>query len=344
MSMFVETIEEKHEFRHVPNSDPTFNESTYYNFACPGGGPVGWLRVAMQPNQPASQAGVMIFLPDRALFTYQRSSTSPSDGLTAGNLTFEIEVPHQRQHLHFQGTLAEFLDPRALLDPSKAFREAPRRAVKIDLHVRAHGPAFGTNGEDAGNYVEQTMALGHFEQFIRVEGSLTVDGEEVLVDGSGLRDHSWGPRDWAAPSRYRWAVANLDDGTQFMALLLTRRNGDVTRAAAVVRDGRLSEAQLLGLTVDWTPDGFGEQVVIRLASADGPLTLTARGRQPLRFFPLRHRRQGEVGDLLDTRIGYSAYDFSTDDGRTGTGMVEILDQLVDGLPQSIRETDHARDR
>ncbi|TDB98176.1 hypothetical protein [Actinomadura sp. 7K534] len=338
MSMFVEQIEPHHEYRHRADDDPAYNESTYYNFACPESGVVGWLRVAIQENRPAAQAGVMLFLPGEALFDYRRLSAAAPRGLTAGDLAFEIVEPLRRQRLAFDGRLASFADPRVLTTPSAAFREAPRRNVRIELDVRGHGPPFGTNGDDPANYVEESMALGHFEQFIAVRGTVTVDGRRVEVDGRGLRDHSWGPRDWAGPHWYRWAIANLDDGTQVMALIVARRSGGTTREAALVKDGALTEAGLRDVRVRWTGDGFGEEVVIALSTPDGPVTLTATARTPHRFFPLRHHRRDDGGAALDTRIGYSAYEFRTDDGRTGLGVVEILDQLVDGLPLGMRQT------
>lgn len=338
VSMFVEQIKPEHEFRHVPDDDPTYNESTYYNFACPESGVVGWLRVAMQANQPASQAGLMLFLPDgESVFDYRRTGSVSPDELAAGGLQFEIVEPHVRQRLTFDGELPSFTDPRVLASPSSAFRDAPRRKVRIDLSVHGHGPSFGTNGDDPANYVEDTMALGHFEQFIRVEGDIVVDGERLTLAAGGLRDHSWGPRDWAGPLWYRWPVATLDDGTQVMGLWVARRNGDFTREAALVRDGVVTEIAFDDVTVRWTSDGFGEEVLLRFTTPDGPLTLTARAREPHRFFPLRHHRQDETGATLETRIGYAAYDFTTSDGRSGVGMVEILDQLVDGLPQGMHE-------
>ncbi|TDC55282.1 hypothetical protein E1281_13460 [Actinomadura sp. KC345] len=336
MSMFVEQIEPHHEYRHRADGDPAYNESTYYNFACPESGVAGWLRVAVQENRPAAQAGVMLFLPGEALFDYRRLSAAPG-GLTAGDLTVEIVEPLRRQRLAFDGRLASFADPRVLTTPSSAFREAPRRAVRIDLDVRGQGPPFGTNGDDPANYVEESMALGHFEQFIAMRGTITVDGRGIEVDGRGLRDHSWGPRDWAGPRRYRWAIANLDDGTQVMALVVAHRTGGTTRQAALVKDGALTEIGLDDMRVRWTGDGFGEEVVIALSTPDGPVTLTATATTPHRFFPLRHHRRDDDGSALDTRIGYSAYEFRTGDGRTGLGLVEILDQLADGLPLGMRQ-------
>lgn len=336
--MFVEQIRPEHECRHMPDDDPTYNESTYYNFACPDSGVVGWLRFATQANQPASQAGIMLFLPDESIFDYQRMTTALPDEFVGGGLTIEILKPHVRQRITFNGSAASFPDPRVLVSPAAAFRAAPRRKVEVDLEVTGHGASFGTNGDDPASYVEETMALGHYEQFIRVEGTLAVDGRRIPLSGTGLRDHSWGPRDWAGPHWYRWPIANLNDGTQIMALLVARRNGEMTREAVIAKEGVLTEVGLDDVVVNWTDDGFGRQVTTALSTPDGPLRLIATARSPHRFFPLRHHRTDEDGSVIETRIGYSAYEFHTDDGRTGLGIVEILDQLVDGLPFGMRQS------
>lgn len=331
MSMFAETIAAAHEYRHPPDDDPAFNESTYYNFLCPDG-IVGWVRVAMQPNQPAGQASVLIFLPEgETLFNYQRTTSVTPDTLAVGDLSFHIVEPHRRQELRYDGPLFAFADPKLLDRPKEAFSQATKRQTSIRLSVTGDGASFGSDGEDPANILEDTMAIGHYEQFIRVEGELIVDGERRTVRGGGLRDHSWGPRDWAGPKYYRWITVAFPDST-IMVLDVARRDGTRTRRAAAVSDGVAAPAELSDLAMEWTADGFCRAVTCQIQGPDGPVTLTGTARRPERFAPLRHRRTTSDGTELRTRIGYAAYDFVASDGRRGIGMVEALDQLVDGLP------------
>ncbi|MFB9185016.1 hypothetical protein ACFFX1_43440 [Dactylosporangium sucinum] len=333
MSMFAETIAPTHEYRHVPDDQPAYNESTYYNFLCPEAGVVGWVRVAMQANQPAGQASVLVFLPDgETLFTHQRTTDLTADRLAVGDLAFEIVEPHRRQRLRYDGPLSSFSEPKVLASPGEAFRAAPKRAARIRLSVTGHGASFGTNGDHPANILEDTMAIGHYEQFIHVEGDLELDGRRLAVSGGGLRDHSWGPRDWAGPLSYRWIVVAFEDGSAVMTLDVARRDGGRTRRAAVVDGGITSPAELTGQTVEWTADGFCRKAVSEVATPAGPVTLTGTARAPERFVPLRHRRTAADGTELVTRIGYSAYEFVSSDGRRGLGIVEMLDQLVDGRP------------
>lgn len=342
MSMFAETIGAEHEYRHTPDDDPAYNESTYYNFGCPDSGIVGWLRVAVQPNQPAGQASVLLFLPDgQTLFAHQRTTSISSDALAVGDLSFEIVEPHRRQQLNFDGPLFSFPEPRLLDRPKEAFAQATEHRASIRLAVTGNGAPFGSDGEEPANILEATMAVGHYEQFILVEGEVVLDGRRLAVRGGGLRDHSWGPRDWAGPLFYRWVTAAFPDHSAIMALDVARRDGTRTRRAAAVADGVAAPAELTGLTVEWAEDGFCRTAICHLRTGDGPLTLTATVRRPERFAPLRHRRTAPDGTELRTRIGYSAYEFVTSDGRRGAGVVEALDQLVDGLPIGMRDAGEA---
>ncbi|MQY29216.1 DUF7064 domain-containing protein [Nocardia aurantia] len=327
--MFAETIGPEHEFRHVPDDTSAYNESTYYNFASAESGVVGWVRVAVQQNRSAAQTSVLIFLPEgRTLVAFGRETDPVPDAFTAGSLTIDIDEPHRRQRITFAGPMSVFDDPRALADPGPALRGAPRVQVRLELSVTGAGVSFGTSGDDPDRVVEKSLALGHYEQFTRLEGTLRVDDRSIAVRGGGLRDHSWGPRDWSGLRYHRWITAVLGDGEAVMALEVGRQDGAVVRTAATTAGGVTAEAQLTDLRVTWTPDGFGREVTCEL----GPLHLTGTARAPEQFVPLRHVTPGPDGSHAVTRIGYSSYEFTTTDGRHGLGIVEMLDQLVDGMP------------
>jgi hypothetical protein len=335
MSMFVESIAPVHEYRHEPDDTPSYNESTYYNFASPASGVVGWLRIAVQPNRPAGQATALVFLPQgETLLTFARVKETDPAVLAVGPIAIEVDQPHLRQRLTFDGQVSVFSEPRALSDPGAAFRAAPVADLHIDLAVTANGDSFGSNGEDPANILEESMALGHYEQFGLLDGTLRVGDREYPVSGGGLRDHSWGPRDWAGPLYYRWISASFDDGLAVMGLEVAQPGGTFTRRAAIVAGGVSSEAQLSDVTVDWTEDGFCRGLSCAVKSVHGDMTLTAVARQPEQFVPLRHHKP-EEGASAATRIGYSSYEFSLGDGRRGLGIIEVLDRLVDGRPLSM---------
>ncbi|MFB4308298.1 hypothetical protein [Actinomadura sp. GTD37] len=336
MSMFAESIGPVHEYRHAPDETPAYNESTYYNFASPDSGVVGWLRIAVQPNRPAGQATALIFLPHgETLAAFRRVGATGADALAVGPIEIEIQEPHRRQRLTFADSVSVFSDPRALTDPGPALRRAPVADVRVDLTVTGNGDSFGTDGDDPANVLEESMALGHYEQFVHVDGSLRVGDREYRIKGGGLRDHSWGPRDWAGPLYYRWISASFDDGLAVMGLQVAQRDGGMTLRAAIASDGSAYEAELGEVTMEWTDDGFCRRLSCPVRSPLGDLVLTATARAPEQFVPLRHHRPEDGTSEGVTRIGYSPYDFELGDGRRGLGIIEVLDRLVDGRPVSM---------
>ena len=336
MSMFVEHIAPVHEYRHEPDQTPSYNESTYYNFASPGSGVVGWLRIAMQPNRPAGQATALVFLPDgQTLLTFTRVGETDASALAVGPIAIAVDEPHRRQRLTYDGPVSVFADPRVLADPGPAFRAAPLADLRIDLTVTGNGDSFGASGEDRANILEESMALGHYEQFILNAGTLRLGGNEYPIAGGGLRDHSWGPRDWSGPLYYRWISASFDDGLAIMGLEVAQPGGTFTRRAAIVSGGVASEAHIADVRLDWTADGFCRAISCVLKSAHGDMTLTGTARTPEQFVPLRHHRPAEGTSHGVTRIGYSSYDFTLGDGRRGLGIVEVHDRIVDGRPISM---------
>ena len=57
----------------------------------------------------------------------------------------------------------------------------------------------------------------------------------------------------------------------------------------------------------------------------------------LNLIPLRNRRRDPDGAELVTRISEGLTRWTLDDGRTGYGLSEYLDQIVDGSPVGLDE-------
>ena len=57
----------------------------------------------------------------------------------------------------------------------------------------------------------------------------------------------------------------------------------------------------------------------------------------MNLIPLRNRRQTPDGEMLVTRISEGMTEWTPADGRTGYGLSEYLDQIVDGEPVGLAE-------
>ena len=65
------------------------------------------------------------------------------------------------------------------------------------------------------------------EKQVRIEqggtltGTVKVDSRNFEVNMSGIRDHSWGKRDWTYLNRYLWTVLALDEATEIAGMNVT---------------------------------------------------------------------------------------------------------------------------
>ena len=114
--------------------------------------------------------------------------------------------------------------------------DRPHERLAFELEWEGNSPVW-----DWGE-VEDAAGFGklHYEQLARVQGAVTVGGEEIPFAGIGLRDHTRGPRDFSVVVNHIWAWASFPSGRGFMLLQVNVDGGSVTRAVTV-EDGRLIE-------------------------------------------------------------------------------------------------------
>ena len=131
-------------------------------------------------------------------------------------------------------------DPTQMADPKAAFTNNPYVECEVHLTFTGQGRAsmFGGEPDKPHEAAGEEFAKGHYEQLVAGTGTIRVGDEEWVVDGFGLRDHSWGPRYWQAPWYYRWLTANVGADFGFMASRVARRDGPGTRGGFVWEDGR----------------------------------------------------------------------------------------------------------
>ena len=129
-----------------------------------------------------------------------------------------------------------------MANPRKAFTENPWVECSVELDYRGIAPMYG--GEpvnDDGTPLTEDLsggfARGHYEQHVGARGVIRVGDEEWVVDGFGLRDHSWGPRFWQAPWWYRWLTMNFGEDAGFVVSIVTSRDGNQRIGGMALVDG-----------------------------------------------------------------------------------------------------------
>jgi len=175
------------------------------------------------------------------------------------------------------------------------------------------GPLYGHVGKPGdGN----DFARAHFEQHMRVSGTLAVDGgAPVAIRGHGLRDHSWGPRYWQSTPSYRWITGNFGDDLGMVISIVGDRVGGVFH-----KGDELLRITAVELDTDYEPGTrYHSGLRANVALSDGSKhRIEGRVRG---FIPLRNRRAGQ-----NTHIGEGMTEYTLDGNRKGFGLSEYLDQ------------------
>ncbi len=189
---------DSHELMHPVGDDPAWSESYYFNFVDPKSGVGMFTRMGFRPRNGWADALHVAYLGgDRVAFTYGRrdigTDLSVYDGdLKVGGLSISCEAPFKTWKLAYDGPAQDVADAAILLTRSKTRPEGwfTPANLKMDLTFEAlTEPHYAAQG-----------VHGHFEQSGQVTGSLTMGETTKTFSGLGVRDKSWGPRNWGGQS------------------------------------------------------------------------------------------------------------------------------------------------
>ncbi len=139
------------------------------------------------------------------------------DGFVQGDLKWICTEPGKTWKLEYKGLI------------SNGDQE---ENVKIDLTWKAISPIvnfdkIGTNPSRVGKQIAKEkwnttyfkklheIKQVHYEQGGMIAGTIEWKGEKHSVDLKGIRDHSWGVRNWEDWDRHFWLLGILDDGSFF---------------------------------------------------------------------------------------------------------------------------------
>lgn len=182
----------------------SWNESWFFSWIDLDGGPAGFFRLGVLPNQRRAMLWLFVNV-DGAWLGVDESRIAVDDlDLTTGvaydkwglRFAWLPEPPLRGARFSFEGScLARFGRAVGSYVP-----------VTIDLSCRSTGDCFGTvHGDDDR---ESPYARSRFEQSLEASGAVVVDGDQRGVRAGAHRDRSWGPRDW----RLAFTMGDLQAG------------------------------------------------------------------------------------------------------------------------------------
>lgn len=204
-------------------------------------------------------------------------------------LTYQCHEPFARWTKRFVGG-ARLLSGAELRAGPVA--DGPHVPVELELNIAGLGSPFdyGTSS------LEQAWGKAHYEQHHRISGHLLVDGERFELDGTGLRDHSWGPREFAWMGRTTWIHASFPDAGRAFALCYVAASPPHVPEKllwTVVHDGLEDRSDVYPVQALGVPEAtklvhVDEDAEFTIVMPDGrPTTVSTRLVAPLRMYLMR---------------------------------------------------------
>ena len=319
------------ELMHPVGDDPAWSESYYFNFVDPKTGIGMFTRMGFRPGNGWADALHAVYLGgERVAFTYGRrdigKDLSQFDGdLKVGGLRIICEEPFKRWRIDYDGPAQDIADGAILMTRSRERPEGwhtpARLAMSLTFDTLTE-PHYAANG-----------AHGHFEQSGHVSGSLTIGQDQRAFDGFGVRDKSWGPRNWSgSSSNASTAPSNpsRNDAPNPFVFWFSMNFGAETSMGGSC--GRSADGVMRGQ--GWIQDGetYGalRDIVVETRFRPGSIlheavTLTARTEAGRAI-----RIEGEVTGMCPTKIPFpggatfvnEGLGRFTMDGRVGFGIAE----------------------
>jgi hypothetical protein len=323
MAKIVGNLKPEDDGLHPLGPESNFNESMYFNFFDPKKSIGGFVRLGNRANEGQAEMTVCLYLADeRVLFAFKRAKIADNDAFDAGGLRFEVLEPTERVRTTYEGGVIELANPKALSDPSKAFRESPRRTISLDLLHEAVGPLYGQSHDEKEGQrdADKQFAKAHYEQHMHVTGTLDLGDEKIEIDGYGLRDHSWGPRYWQAIERYEWLTMNFGPDLGLMVSRIEVEGAEPREGGVIVRGDEIVNIAKVEIEAKYEENGlYHRSLVAKIETKDGErheIHGEVKG-----FIPLRNRREG-----MTTHIGEGMTEWTFGD-RKGFGLSEFLRQV-----------------
>jgi hypothetical protein len=286
---------------HEPGPERLWNESYYFDFAAPDGSVGGYIRLGLYPNWERAWYWACVVRPGQptvlladnaAALPAPWTTTLQTDRYVA---TQAITGPLSSARVNLDATASVLAEPAAAYgDPGGA---KPAHLV-LDLEWATAGGVYPYKD------------LPRYEIPCRVFGTVRLDGDELVVDGYGERDHSWGERDWWQIS-WLWSSGRLSDGTAFHGMQANIGFAIPWPSFSVTPAGDLGHLGGFCAHTDFAADGLPERS--RLLVQDAPMTA-----EPLAFAPVAMTSP----DGLVSHFPRALCRFTADDGRVGYGWTE----------------------
>jgi hypothetical protein len=299
-----------HEAWQPPGSEEQWSDSFYFGGG-DGRGLAFYARIGQRPNESVTEGALGVWLPGQG-FLLSFARTAPGPAVAAGALSFECLLPLVVWEVRCAGAGRLWERAEHLATARDAYRTV---RVAAALRFTAWGdPLSFESGLAAG------VASDHYEQPGSVAGTLVVDGRRHPLAGRGMRDHSWGVRDWQQVPYWRWFGMVADPDNFIVLNNVGLRAGGETAGGFMMRDGEIAPIVACETASELDPE-LGAQRSFTAHATDALGRRTTLAGRALEVAPLRQRRGGRL-----THVNEALTDYEWE-GRSGTGISEYLTQV-----------------
>lgn len=309
----------------TPAPDPGWRESYYFDFYDQRNDIGLWHSIGKKPFKGYS--GFTMGTWGREVLVglgRDRFAKHDEEHLVDG-LRYECLVPNEKWRLTYKGELAR-PEKRFRLDPAvflpEGFRDLPRVPVTFDLTFTGTVPAY--------RYHERAewapLFTGHLDQTGRTTGEVTIAGTTYRVDGLGIRDRSWGSRDWNWPRTWRY-IELASPGLNLM--LWKAEGGEGVRLIDGFLDDGSGPVTVIEYREELSVERSGLKPIPKtfeftVKTADGR-TVTVAG-EVLLVMPVVFSKERD-GRLVHSWNDRSVVRYRLPGGKTAHGMIEFSERV-----------------
>lgn len=211
-------VRDADELPHEPRDVPLWCENYLSYVHDYERGAAVWMHLCHRPGNPSIwQETLLAALPGGRILASK--AIGPADvggrGVRVSGLSYTCDRPFAEWTKRFEGGARLVAGDELRSGP---LADGPHVPVEMELSCRQSGPAFDFGAEK----LDQEWGHGHYEQHQEVTGTLAFGDETLELSGTGLRDHSWGPRDYNRIGSTTWIHGQFpESGRTFMVVLVT---------------------------------------------------------------------------------------------------------------------------
>jgi hypothetical protein len=301
-----------HDAWQQAGAEDQWSDSFYFGGG-DGRGLAFYSRIGRRPNEGTTEGALGIWLPGQGfLLSFAREPLQEQIACGAVSFAPELELALWSLRLDGEGRLFE-----------RAEHVATARDRYREVTVRGH-VRFLCWGEPLAfrSGLSSAVAGAHYEQPGSVAGVIEVDGRRRGLSGHGLRDHSWGVRDWQGVPYWRWFGMVVDPDTYVLVNNVGLEGGGESAGGFLMLEGTLAPIVACDTESELDPELLFQRSFSARARDELGREALLEGRS-IEVAPLRQRRDGRLTHVNEALTEYGWR------GHTGVGISEYLVQVAE---------------